>query len=556
MSHISTDSTKVLTEKLALARELSTLKPEVEHLRSQATQSQTLLAEKLALQRQITSLEVELETEKRASTRRAQKDEKDSEKEAKAQDQLMELRRERQSIVAEKAALQQHIASLEAELDAEKCAAKRLAQKEEKDGEKGAKVQDQINDLRKEQRTVVSENLALQRLVNTLEVELENEKHASQRAARKDDKVNEMDSKLQAQVSELKKELSQERKEKERVQRAADHTASEIQSKFGVLESKMEQLRTKLRTTKDQLKESQAELTKARTATAPFAAAESAAGPANPRKRRALDLEMDAEIGTPDGVAARGKRAGNKRGRMDQTMLGEKSMFSITPFLNRTTSVAPDSPGAHEVGGDSEDELSIHIEVDTPSETQHAPKATTASPVPKAAPQSKKRAAGKSQQQTLSEAKSDRSNAKAPAAKRPKPMMTLEQVIEEEGNDENALSAPSSPQTVKPAAKLSLKAVKLAAPAAAERVEPKKKMRKLHGGAPKTLFDEDDAEVSRRPVTASMFGGARGVGKGGLAGPKGGMKGGLNGSGVSGAFGGVFSPLKKDRRGVGASFLA
>jgi len=49
----STGSTKLLTEKLALARELSTLKPELEHLRSQATAQQNALADKLSRQREL-----------------------------------------------------------------------------------------------------------------------------------------------------------------------------------------------------------------------------------------------------------------------------------------------------------------------------------------------------------------------------------------------------------------------------------------------------------------------------------------------------------------------
>jgi hypothetical protein len=84
-----------------------------------------------------------------------------------------------------------------------------------------------------------------------------------------------------------------------------------------------------------------------------------------------------------------------------------------------------------------------------------------------------------------------------------------------------------------------------------EETEPKKKKRKLLGGG-KTLFDEEDAEATKRPAKVTL-GPPRLLGKGGLAGPKGGVRGGLSGTG-SGF--GTFSPLKKDRRGAGASFLA
>src|SRR5258706_9718025 len=74
MNGISVDSTKQLTEKLSLGRELATLKPELEHLRAQATYQQTILSEKLALQRQISALEVDLEIAKNASRRAAMKE--------------------------------------------------------------------------------------------------------------------------------------------------------------------------------------------------------------------------------------------------------------------------------------------------------------------------------------------------------------------------------------------------------------------------------------------------------------------------------------------------
>ena len=59
----------ILSEKLALKKELSRLSLEVQRLRSQNASNQTILSEKLALERQLTSLEIQLETEKRASER-------------------------------------------------------------------------------------------------------------------------------------------------------------------------------------------------------------------------------------------------------------------------------------------------------------------------------------------------------------------------------------------------------------------------------------------------------------------------------------------------------
>src|SRR5206468_8938564 len=88
LAGVTNDSTKLLTEKLALSRELALLKPELEHLRSQATYHQTTLSEKLALQRQVSTLEVDLETEKRAAQRASRKESKNNENDAKLQELL------------------------------------------------------------------------------------------------------------------------------------------------------------------------------------------------------------------------------------------------------------------------------------------------------------------------------------------------------------------------------------------------------------------------------------------------------------------------------------
>src|SRR5437773_11650544 len=88
LNSISTSSSKLLTEKLALAHELSTLKPELEHLRSQAASYQSSISEKLSLQRQLNTIQVELETEKRAAQRALTKGGKENAQDLKLQAQL------------------------------------------------------------------------------------------------------------------------------------------------------------------------------------------------------------------------------------------------------------------------------------------------------------------------------------------------------------------------------------------------------------------------------------------------------------------------------------
>jgi hypothetical protein len=228
---VSTDSTQLLTEKLALSRELAALKPEVEHLRSQVATNQTLLAEKLSLQRQLSTLQVELETEKRAARRLSVK------------------------------------------------SVGRIGQ----------------------------------------------------------------DDKSEAQIETLQAEVAKERKERQRAEREKQQLSSEFEGKKTVLESRLDAFRNKLRTTKEQFKEMQLELAQARetikTQAAQRGTKNSTGTTVHARKRTIAQADDDTAIGTP-GILPATKRA--KRG--PSAVPGEKSTFSITPFLNRTTSIAPESP--------------------------------------------------------------------------------------------------------------------------------------------------------------------------------------------------------------------
>jgi len=499
MNGLTTDTTKVLTEKLSLARELATLRPELEHLRSQTSYQQTILAEKLALQRQVSTLEVELETEKRASKRAVQKS-RNSDAEIELQNQLDQLQKD-------------------------------LA-REKREREKARKEVE----------------LEHQYQVEELQKELAQEK----RAREKNRKESEND--VQDRLDELQKDLAREKRDVEKVRKEAEKELKSSETRMAVLESKLEQFRTKLRATKEQLKECQTELSQARAATAKAgsAASNGDAVVKNPRKRGALEMSTDVEIGTPDGVTIRGKRPLTKRGRTDQTMVGEKSMFSITPFLNRTISVAPETPGKD---AEFEDPVKGRQEVTAEPTTEDAQEQAPTSqrdtsPTTAPKPRGRKKAGGNApapESKVLGEAKASNNNKKAPI-KKPRVLSTLERVNEEDG-DENGVSD-FVPPAVKEAPMVFRAGPVQLKNTEAEENGPKKKKRKLLGGG-KTLFDEEDGEATKRPAKISL-GPPRLLGKGGQTGPKGVLKGGLA---TVGGFGG-FSPLKKDRRGVGASFLA
>jgi hypothetical protein len=220
-------------------------------------------------------------------------------------------------------------------------------------------------------------------------------------------------------------------------------------------------------------------------------------------------------------------------------------------------SMAPDTPGEEE---DSDDDMpqSVTRNDEAAMGNQIAVASLTsndASPIPASNSKGRKKATTKpkaSGRPVLAEAKSNLKTKKSS----PKPARAaskLEIVTEEEDDDENVQPNEAIPpmkiSTANDISKPTLQTSKLTKSAVADDVGAKKKKRKLLGEG-KTLFDEEDGETTKRPSKVNL-GVPRLLGKGGLAGPKGGLRGGLGGSGNFGAF----SPLKKDRRGIGASFL-
>lgn len=698
MNGVTADSSKLLTEKLSLARELAALKPELEHLRSQALSQQTLLAEKLSLQRHVSTLEVELETEKRASKRAAQKSQA-SDRETELQNQLdilnkdiIKERRERdkahkeaemdlqnqldeaqkalgrekkakdklrkeveselhsqledlqKQLAREKngkdkarkeaeAELQSQIEELRKELEQEKKRkdkarkdvesdlqvqvdelqrdlAREKKNKDKARKEKEIDLQSQVEELQRElarerrvketheqtaselqnqvedlQREIAREkrskvkagkdaNAELQSQIDELHKELAREQQSKAKASKDADTVLqsqieelqkelasekrskgasrlELEAELQSQIEELREEMAQEKREREKTRKDAEKEFAALQTREAVLESKLDQFRTKLRTTKETLNQCQADLAIAQSAITKAGTANKSDGPAKKaRKRGALEMNTDVEIGTPDGVAVRGKKGPVKRGKADQTMVGEKSMFSITPFLNRTMNFTLDTPGHEEEPESVEAEQDL-AETEVPEQQPLVVSAKggenvgASTPLAAPKPKAQKKGAPKPVDNLLGETKTNTKPRKPAVKKASTKIGTLSQVAEEEV-DENELPEAAAPVPAAKAAKTS-KASK------APKVQPKtvdvddgakKKKRKLGGG--KTLFDEDDGDATKRPAKI-MLGAPRLLGKGGLPGPEGVV-------GAASGFG-AFSPLKKDRRGAGASFL-
>jgi hypothetical protein len=428
LNGLSIDSAKLLSEKLSLVRELATIKPELECLRTQVTYQQTVLADKLALQRQVNTLEVELETQKRASKRAVYKD---------------------------------------------------------TDGEK--------EDFRRE-------------------------------------------------MDELRKEVSREKRERERTQKTLEERSKEWETSKSMLESKIEQLRTKLREAKDKLKESRTELAQTDVAATKLVTASLAGEPASitSRKRGANKMSSDAAIGTPDGVVGRGKQSVAKKGKLDQTIPGEKSMFSITPFLNRSIPEIQQNTNLSRVG-----EQEVERTGRPASGRQklcEVGRGLVYVQAPAALP-----AAQKQKDITIAEngvlklTEEMAINAKAPKRKSQK-IGALEKVIEENDNenfewDLQTISVKNTESSLQTHA------------IASEDLEPKKKRRKFNGA--RTLFEDEDSEAAKRPVKI-MSGPVRLLEGGTFVKVKNGIRGRV---GPSLGDIGAFSPLKRDKRGTQASFL-
>nr|XP_023927809.1 intracellular protein transport protein USO1-like [Quercus suber]POE91519.1 hypothetical protein CFP56_14627 [Quercus suber] len=541
LRHTTADATAALTEKLALTRELSVLKPELEHLKAQAASTEQLMTDKLALQRQLSEIQCDVENARREAKRALAK-RRNTGVEIAQEEQMEDLRRQlakekRARARAEEAAdvsqADLHVDDVRRELAQEKRARQKAEEKLE-EAQSATQVEDVRRDLLQEKK--LKDKLYDQ--VENLQIQLEKEKKAAARAAKRADGISNADE----QAEDLREELAKEKKARgvaEKRAEAAERNAekaenqmiADVETKKAALD-KLDQFRSKLRTTKDRLKEVEAELELARAATTKAPTKKTSNGKP-PHKRNAAQMDTDATtLGTPgDGPATKRSRAA--------AGVGDKSTFSITPFLNKTTSV---------INGSDDEE------------------AETGSP-----------AAAKTRK-PLSQQPASKSNIppKAPVASRKPKAPQLEMVTEERDDDDDdeeagqesagatkiRLKTGDEPENAQHKAKARKRKSIHDFKSFAAEPEMKKKKRKL-GGLGKTLFDEeDDEDVGAAPTTRGMPGrkvfGSKGFGI--LGGGK--KAGGLLGGGGGGAAGGGakfgstllegsgmnFSPLKRSRK--------
>lgn len=490
-------------------------------MRSQVATNSTLLSEKLSLQRQLSELNVQLEHSK-SEVKRAQ---------AKRRNTTFEIEQE------------ETVSDLQKALTREK----RLREKAEE-------------------------------ALETAQAELESEKKSNQRKMAKDTKAAENEAGFEVQLEEARRQMAAEKKEKDRAAKTFTKSQQDWEATKALLDDKLNQFRSKLKATKEKLNLAETQLVEAQQAAVAAAAqVTTSSAPARAKtakktiappetkatkKRKAGDIDPDSQkLGTP------GQEKATKRGRK-AAAVGDKSTFSITPFLNRTLSIAPESPSSDK---DDATKSAAQPESDSEAEVDASPAAAKANDT----------ASKTSKKQPLAPIPASKSNIKKPtaAARTKKALASVQE-------EEEPASQPSKPKETTTVSKIPLKGGDEDGDKETQKPKPKQKVRKSLatftsfmldpepaaektktkkrklGGLGKTLFDDEDGDnVVAKPLPGrgAIFGAAAarslgpfgGLGKGAFGGALGAKKKG----GLMEADGFAFSPLKRNRGGADASFL-
>ncbi|KAK2609342.1 hypothetical protein QQS21_002123 [Conoideocrella luteorostrata] len=408
--------------------------------------------------------------------------------------------------------------------------------------------------LKTYQATVAEKN-DLRRQLDSLEVELENEKRSRQRLQSKNNDA--ATAELASRLEDAEKKLAAEKKEREKAKKEHDRQLASLNAENERLEERITSLKEKSKTLQTELKEAKEQLEDVQTELATTKTRHMPRGD-DDKPKKAITLPTDVgkkrrapvmsfeeiTIQTPGNDVVARERPTKKRGG-EKTTVGEKSAFSVTPFLNRTKSLTDDS--AQE---ESSNNVSTEADPESMSNAPSAPEPSSESeeepPKPKVSfnstvtfksPAKVARPRGRPPKATpLGESTPAKTNRVIRSRGTPK-VKSLPEISVDKSSEESSATDQENVQVV---------ASKKSAPVLQSKGQDgdaKKKKRKLLGAANTTLFDDDDGEAvtqtKPQPVaikrTRARLGG-----------------------GVRNAFaaGTSFSPLKRDRRGVNASFLA
>lgn len=554
LQSVSSESTKLLTKNLTLARDLATLTTEIDHLRVQAASHQTILSEKLALQRQLSTAQVELETEKRYTQRARVKESRLQEEDAKMGSQIETLRaelakerRQREKLEREmqkaKTDWQKRETTLESRLEAKEIMLQEVDSKLEKlDG-----VQAELTNERRQREKAEGE---LQETTTDWE-----KRHAAleSRLKEKETRLHEDDAKLECRLENIQAELIKERRLREKSERDMQKATSDWENKRITLESHLDSFRSKLRVTKGQLKATEAELENSkkiiRVPDRPISLGLEENIVKNAMKRTSFQMD-ESTIGTPGDLPARKK---NK----SSVLPGDKSTFSITPFLNRSAILNPDDQPEDNGDSANEDEISACHE---PS-TDHA--GAMGPPVPRlgkrAEPRPKSDNAGavntKAANSKQRGAKGN--NAAVPPKRKPKAVPSLEKVTERDEEENEKGERNTTRNEITTASTIGPSFADISSDGNHQDAKSKKTTRRKlfgHNGGAKTLFDDDNDDDEGDVMIKTK--GRRGIKGMKVLGARSSLNGAKParqriGHAPTTSFGAI-SPLKRDKRTVAA----
>ncbi|PYI30603.1 hypothetical protein BP00DRAFT_426312 [Aspergillus indologenus CBS 114.80] len=350
-------------------------------------------------------------------------------------------------------------------------------------------------------QTLLAEKQALSRQLSTLEVELENERRAHER-------TRSARGGSEQQQQQQQQQLQQQLQKQQQQQQAA---TAKWNAEKAALEDKIETLTKKLLATKDQLRKAQinnSNNSSSSTQPPPQAGTSivpvkwSRDQPSTDRYAAAARINPELTIATPGAVRAKNAEK-EKRAAAVAALPGEKSAFSITPFLNRTTGAPSADAESNENHADNanndSDQESSSLE-DSIIREPNVP-ATTATAAAAQRPRQQSLSLGKARPEKTTAATATMT-ATAGNSRRPRQASRRLDPIDDDDDDDDIFGAGNVSMLAK----------------------PQVRKRKLGGQQKKLIIDVEDDDMD---FDFRKAGTARGRGFGGVP---------------------AFSPLKRDRR--------
>lgn len=405
-------------------------------------------------------------------------------------------------------------------------------------------------------QSVVAEKHDLQRQLDSLEVELEQEKRARKKT--QDRETKSMTDELRSRAEEAEKRLLAEKESQGKLKRQHESELAEARGQQERLEERISTMKLKLKGLQAELKETKLELDRCQTALAKSHVSREKLSKATAsnaqlnRKRRVEESSLgEITIQTPGNENALEKRQAKKRG-VEKTTMVEKSTFSITPFLNRSKDGSEESLLADETVCPVHEQstpLVAEIQIEKASGPTDNDVLEGADPVDAPGPKiaanisassETRKPRGRPRAKPLGEAAPSRKNLAPVIEQDAEASDALPVVVPFVDNQENMVSVKSKSLGIK---SRQLSKIQETARVTSTMGEAKKRKRKLLGAGNGTIMEDDgEAEAVARPTQKVQHGQVR------KRAPLGGVKNAFAGS--------SFSPLKRDKRGVHASFLA